>query len=194
MFDRLGQIWDWIFHPFLHIVTLPLPVSSRNLTPSLLTLLHLLFPSLLCTPPSPVLPHLHPLRSPHLTAYPGRTLGDSATGGCGRGLPVHGTAWSAQPLLSTPILSLHICESLRSIYTLHCSLDVKKIKACFTLGDTRCNITDWGVVKVIHRWKVQPIESRAAAVLYSMWIKMDLLFLDVLIQNLNQNSNSILKN
>lgn len=33
----------------------------------------------------------------HLTAYPGRTLGDSATGGCGRGLYLHGTAWSAWP-------------------------------------------------------------------------------------------------
>lgn len=180
MFDRLGQIWDWLSHPFLHIVTLPLPVSSRNLTPSLLTLLHLLFPSLLCTPLSPVLPHLHSLRSPHLTAYPGRTLGDSATGGCGRGLSVHGTAWSAQPLLSPPHLSSHLCESLRSIYTLHCSLGVKKkIQACFTLGDTRCNITDWGMGKVIHRWKVQP---RAAAVLYP--------FIPSFIPYVNQNGLS----
>lgn len=39
MFDTLGQIWDLIpvriSHPFMHIVTLPLPVACRNLTPSL---------------------------------------------------------------------------------------------------------------------------------------------------------------
>ncbi|MED6278069.1 hypothetical protein CHARACLAT_019859 [Characodon lateralis] len=32
------------------------------------------------------------LRQHEISAYPGRTLGDSATGGFGQGLPVHGTA------------------------------------------------------------------------------------------------------
>lgn len=40
-------------------------------------------------------PHTLTLLHLHLTAYPGRTLGDTATGGWGRGLPMHGTAWSA---------------------------------------------------------------------------------------------------
>lgn len=69
-------------------VTPALPHASRKLTPSLSTPLPVSLH--LCTLPSPV--HPRPLRSPHLTAYPGRTLGDSATGGCGRGLPLHGTA------------------------------------------------------------------------------------------------------
>lgn len=58
-----------------------LPDTSKSLTPSL--------SSISCP---------HPLHSPHLIAYPGRTLGDAATGGCGHGLPVHCTAWSVGPL------------------------------------------------------------------------------------------------
>lgn len=70
-------------------VTLALP---HTFTPSLSSTSCSLPPVL-----SPLLSISRLLRPPHLTAYPGRTLGDSCTGGCGRGLCLHGTAWSAWP-------------------------------------------------------------------------------------------------
>lgn len=69
--------------------------------------LHLLFPftslysTLSCLPLIPI--PSTPSSTPHLTAYPGRTLGDSATGGCGQSLPVHGSACSARPFLFNPL-------------------------------------------------------------------------------------------
>lgn len=133
IFDTLSQIWDHIpaiiSHPSIHIVTVPLPCCFQK--PHYLTELsslsstsHSLHFSVL----HPLLFLPHSLCPPHLTAYPGRSFGDAATGGCGQGLPVHGTAWSAQPLCFPLHLSSYICETLRSKWTLCCSLWVRFFK------------------------------------------------------------------
>lgn len=99
MFDKSVKYASAAMNSHSFIDTLPLLAACRFLTPLLSSPSP---PSPLCTPTFPVLPSSpHLLPFPHLTAYPGRTLGDSATGGCRQGLPVHGTAWSAKPLLLT---------------------------------------------------------------------------------------------
>ena len=116
VFDTLGLIWDKTFRedPLTHCYTTPSLLLVETSLPhlALLTLIDLLFPSLLCAPhpPSPVPPPSPSTPSPCLTAYPGRTLGESAAGG----LQVVGLtcAWPwlkvLRPFLPPPVLSLHL--------------------------------------------------------------------------------------
>lgn len=85
MFDTYGQIWD----------VPAVPAYCHSSTPSCLQKAHTLTLHSTSCFPSPLYSTLScpsPVPSAHLTAYPGRTLGDSATGGCGRAFPLHGTA------------------------------------------------------------------------------------------------------
>lgn len=145
MFDTSGQICDilthsckLLLHPSLVLPDISRPHSSLSSTSCSLRLCipHLLLYPTPALPSSNSLPRTNPGGLIHRWVWAGLTC-----------------AWHApkrsSPYFPPSFVHIHMCEPIE-----HCLFWVA----------LRCSIAYWGVFKVIHRWRVRPKQSSAAAV------------------------------